>query len=254
MARDFTCEIYRSLLSALLSTNYSFQTFEEFLKNPGKRSVVLRHDVDARALNSLHFAEIQADMGIRGVYYFRAVPQSWNVEIIKKIASLGHEIGYHYECLTTCTGNMESAIADFDKNLAALRQLAPVSTICMHGSPMSRYDSKDLWNRYSYQSYDIIGEPYFDVDFKQVFYLTDTGRSWDGGDYSVRDKVDSAFSLSYKSTTQIIAAAQEQALPDQIMFTFHPQRWTDNMAKWGQELVLQNVKNVIKKYFFVKKT
>lgn len=254
MARDFTCEIYRSLLSTLLNTNYSFQTFEEFLKNPAKRSVVLRHDVDARALNSLHFAEIQADMGIRGVYYFRAVPQSWNVEIIKKIASLGHEIGYHYECLTTCAGNMESAIADFGKNLTALRQLAPVSTICMHGSPMSPYDSKDLWNHYSYESYDIIGEPYFDVDFKQVFYLTDTGRSWDGGDYSVRDKVDSSFSLSYNSTTQIITSAQEQALPDQIMFTFHPQRWTDNMAKWGQELVLQNIKNVIKKYFFVKKT
>lgn len=254
MARDFTCKIYSSLLDALQEADYNFQTFEEFLKRPAKRSVVLRHDVDARAHHSLNFAQIQADMGIRGVYYFRAVPQSWNVEVIKRIASLGHEIGYHYECLTTCNGNMESAIADFDKNLTALRQLAPVSTICMHGSPMSQYDSKDLWSHHSYQNYDIIGEPYFDVDFKQVFYLTDTGRSWDGGNYSVRDKVDSSFSLSFKTTEQIITAALEPTLPDQIMFTFHPQRWTDNMATWGQELILQNVKNVIKKYFFVGKT
>lgn len=254
MAKDFTCEIYRSLLSALQKADYSFQTFEEFLTKPVRRSVVLRHDVDARALNSLNFAQIQADMGIRGVYYFRAVPQSWNVDVIKEIASLGHEIGYHYECLTTCQGNMESAIADFDKNLTALRQLAPVSTICMHGSPMSQYDSKDLWKDHNYQDYDIIGEPYFDVDFKQVFYLTDTGRSWDGGNYSVRDKVDSSFTVSFKSTDQIIAAAEDQALPDQIMFTFHPQRWTDNMASWTQELILQNIKNVVKKYFFVRKT
>ncbi len=37
----------------------------------------------------------------------------------------------------------------------------------------------------------IIGEPYFDVDFSRVFYLTDTGRRWDGDAVSVRDKVKS---------------------------------------------------------------
>jgi hypothetical protein len=34
----------------------------------------------------------------------------------------------------------------------------------------------------------IIGEPYFDVDFSKMLYLTDTGRRWDGGIVSVRDK------------------------------------------------------------------
>jgi len=32
-------------------------------------------------------------------------------------------------------------------------------------------------------------EPYFDVDFKEVLYLTDTGRRWDGDAFNIRDKV-----------------------------------------------------------------
>ena len=52
-------------------------------------------------------------LGIKGVYYFRAVPESWDESIIKEIASLGHEIGYHYENLTTCNGNIEKGIIRF---------------------------------------------------------------------------------------------------------------------------------------------
>ena len=40
------------------------------------------------------------------------------------------------------------------------------------------------------EDYGIIAEPYFDLDFDEVFYLTDTGRRWDGDDVSVRDKVE----------------------------------------------------------------
>ena len=59
----------------------------------------------------------------------------------------------------------------------------------MHGSPRSRFDNKSLWKKYDYKDYGIIGEPYFDIDFNDVFYLTDTGRRWDGDKVSVRDKV-----------------------------------------------------------------
>lgn len=69
-----------------------------------------------------------------------------------------------------------------------MRTLVPVSTIVMHGSPRSKHDSRDLWKHYDYRSLGIIGEPYFDIDFSKVFYITDTGRCWDGDRYSVRDK------------------------------------------------------------------
>jgi hypothetical protein len=58
----------------------------------------------------------------------------------------------------------------------------------MHGSPLSKYDNKMLWGKYDYHDFGIIGEPYFDVNFEEVLYLTDTGRRWDGKAVSVRDK------------------------------------------------------------------
>lgn len=249
---DFTVKKYRELLDALQGAGYVFQTFREFLSAPDSTGLVLRHDVDLLPYNSLAFAEIQASRGIKGVYYFRAVPESWDVSVIKKIAELGHEIGYHYECLTTCGGDLKKGIRDFEKNLTALRELAEVTTICMHGSPMSPYDSKDLWKEYDYKNYGITGEPYFDVDFNKVFYLTDTGRCWDGHKLSVRDKVETRYTQSWHTTSQLISAVKAKELPAQVMFTFHPQRWNDGLFKWTKELVAQNVKNSVKKYFFVR--
>ena len=249
---DFTIKKYKELLKALMNMGFEFQTFEEFLIKPAPKSIVLRHDVDLLPFNSLNFAKIQNNLHIKGTYYFRAVPESWNVQVIKEISSLGHEIGYHYENLTKCSGDLSMGIQDFKNNLKALRELAPVSTICMHGSPMSKYDSKDLWKVYKYGDYDIIGEPYFDINFNEVLYITDTGRRWDGNKVSVRDRVETSFKLSFHSTQQIIDAANQNQLPAKIMFTFHPQRWNDNLLIWSKELVLQNLKNIIKRIFFVK--
>lgn len=249
---DFTIRKYNDLLESLQNHTYDFIPFNELMSFSAQRFIILRHDVDLLPHNSLVFARIQHQMGIRGVYYFRAVPESWDEGMILKIAELGHEVGYHYECLATTRGNLERGIKDFEKNLTALRKLVPVNTICMHGSPMSPYDSKDLWKKYDYRAYGIIAEPYFDVDFNKVFYLTDTGRRWDGEKVSVRDKVQSAYGLSFHRTDDIIKAAEQKKLPDQIMFTFHPQRWNDNMYLWTKELATQSVKNLVKQYFFIK--
>ena len=249
---DFTLHMYIELLTAIRQVGYDFLTFDTFLRTPTPNKVILRHDVDLMPNNSLTFARIQAERGIKGVYYFRAIPASWDERVIRAIADMGHEIGYHYECLTTCKGNLEQAISDFEKNLTALRRLAPVSTICMHGSPLSKYDSKDLWKTYSYRDFGIIGEPYFDIDFSEVAYLTDTGRRWDGHEVSVRDKVNRAFPFTFSSTQEVIAGLNNRQLPDHIMFTFHPQRWNSNPAYWMRELVFQQTKNVVKQYFYVK--
>jgi len=113
---------------------------------------------------------------------------------------------------------------------------------------LCRYDNRDFWKRYNIRDFDIIVEPYFDVDFQQVFYLTDTGRCWDGDKYSVRDKVKSNFTMSYHTTNDIIEAASNGTLASKIMITTHPQRWTDNKLEWLIEFVMQALKNMVKKF------
>ena len=114
------------------------------------------------------------------------------------------------------------------------------------------FDNKEIWKKYDYKKLGIIGEPYFDVDFNEVFYATDTGRRWDGFKVSVRDKVQSDFNHFYHETDEIIKAAENVELPDKIMFTFHPQRWHQNKYLWTKEFIMQNVKNSVKKWFYVK--
>ena len=215
---------------------------------------MLRHDVDKKPQNSLATARLGAGLGWKAIYYFRAVPESWNEKIIRAIAAMGHEVGYHYESLTTCHGDVDAAWEDFCHNLERLRTLAPVTSICMHGSPRSPYDSKDIWKKYDYRTVGINYEPYLDTDFSQMFYLTDTGRRWDGYKVSVRDRIPkyqeewTAQGLVFHSTDDVICAAKGGVLPHRLMITTHPQRWTDNPVAWSKELLLQNAKNVVKRF------
>lgn len=293
---DFTPKTYSLLLKALKEQQYTFQTFAGFLKDPARRVIILRHDVDARKMNSLQTARMEKELGIRGTYYFRMVPQSYDEEVIKEIEGLGHEIGYHYEDVSTsvalrrasCVVNrlkrrktqdsrlteeelLCNAIVSFRENLSKLRRVVPVETICMHGSPLSKYDNRMLWEKYNYRDYGIIGEPYFDIDFNEMLYLTDTGRRWDGEAVSIRDKAQGAGHRAqgeeprvprtayrtplprFHSTFDIINAAKEKKLPDKIMLTVHPQRWDNRPLPWIRELIWQNIKNVGKKIITKKK-
>jgi len=158
----------------------------------------------------------------------------------------------------------------------------------MHGSPMSKWDSRLLWKYFDYKDFGLIGEPYFDIDFTNVLYLTDTGRCWDGASFKIRDKdyfsgcraqyenyyadwkvkpinyrlkfnIDTypihlflTSNFKIHSTFDIIKAANENILPEKILMTVHPQRWTDKPIPWIKELVWQNVKN-IGKFMLVKR-
>lgn len=251
---DFSLAKYKELLVALQTAGYYFVLPKDVQPGlGGDFSCLLRHDVDLKPQNSMQTAQIEYELGIRAVYYFRAVPESWDEEIIHAIAALGHEIGYHYESLTTCKGDVDAAWQDFCQNLERLRALAPVTSICMHGSPRSPYDSKDIWKKYDYRTVGVTFEPYLDTDFSQTFYLTDTGRRWDGYKVSVRDRIPqyqeewTEQGLVYHSTDDIIRAAKDGTLPCRLMITTHPQRWTDSPMAWIKELWLQKAKNVIKR-------
>jgi len=276
--RDFTLNAYSGLLAAL--SDRTFQRFYEFCMDPAAQGIVLRHDVDALPKNSLRFAQMQSYLNIRGTFYFRIVSKSLHLGIIDQIVTLGHEIGYHYEDLTLVAETrkkekgkrntekrgkkrekikekdkdvelddlLEQGIESFSQNLATMRKYADIKTICMHGSPLSKWDSRLLWTKYDYHDFGIIGEPYFDIDFTQVAYYTDTGRRWDGDSVSVRDKVNHGEQNfpKFHSTFDIIRAAESGTLPNRVMFTFHPQRWHDRPWPWTRELLVQNAKNVVK--------
>ena len=283
--KDFSLDIYRELLERFQRKGYEIIAYESYVKangqkdertnvkakgegtngegTKGRKFVILRHDVDARPENSLRTAQIEHAIGAKATYYFRCPERSrirenhsgimTEPEIIRAIVQLGHEIGYHYEDMSLCGGDVDKAYEHFKTWLGYFRQYYAVETICMHGAPTSKWDGKDLWKKYDYKSLGIIGEPYLDTDFSDVFYLTDTGRCWDGYKVSVRDKIPehqdrwTAAGLTFHTTTQLLEAIEADRLPSHIMLTTHPQRWTNEKGLWWKERILQSMKNVVKR-------
>lgn len=244
--RDFTLKSYRSLLEAFQSAGYHFQTFEELMTAPVEgRSVVMRHDVDEKAWNALKMAQLESSLGIHATYFFRIVKQSNVPEVIRQIAALGHEIGYHYEDLALAEGDEEKAMASFEKNLAYFRGYYPVRSVCMHGSSTSKYDNRLLWERHALSDYGLVGEPYLSVDFGRVFYVSDTGYAWDGGKYAVRDVVESEFPLKFHSTQEMVQCIKDGGFPEKTMILAHT-LWTDSWVQWNWLHVREFLRNHLK--------
>ncbi len=246
---DFTHNQYKALLRSINNSTFKVAPYCEYAKNQQSRTIVLRHDVDKKPTKALRMARIEAEFGIKSTYYFRK--STFDLHIIKEIVALGHEVGYHYEELALCKGNVEQAIELFIHNITFFRQYVSINTIAMHGSPLSKFDNRNLWKKnFSYRDFDIEAEPYFDfIGKNNHVYFTDTGRSWNSIS-SIRDVSQSLYNSRLStiySTIDLINYINSE--PEKsIMISVHPQRWNADYFLWLIELIWQNTKNIVKRY------
>ena len=257
MNLDFTLDKFRELCAVISNSGYEVLTIRKFIKSVKKPDyfIIIRHDIDENISLALRMAEIEKEYGIHSTYYVRMVNSVFNPAIIKRIAGMGHEIGYHYEVIDKAKGDKKKAIKIFKKELAMLREVCDVDTICMHGNPRTHWDNKSLWNDYDFKDYGIIGEAYLSIDFKNVLYLSDTGRSW-RIKYKIKDVPNSVYGrdiLEKIRTTNDVIELIEQKKVDRIYMLIHP-RWADNLGEWLKEFVWQNIKNIMKVRIFKNKT
>jgi hypothetical protein len=248
---DFTLKAYKEYIVTLIEQGYVFQTFAEYLQHPVTPPFcLLRHDVDRKPQNALRMAVIENNLGVKSTYYFRNKPCSWNEAIIKSISDLGHEIGYHYECLCDTNGNFSMAYDMFENGLDKLRMLAPVKTISMHGRPLSPYDSRDMWlneelRKQKFSALDLAAEVYLDIDYSDIAYINDTGRNWMSSSSNIRDKVASTIKTDFRSRIDLLNAIKS-GQHKKIVFQIHPERWTDDPFEWSGQLLKDSITNLAK--------
>lgn len=229
MTLDFTLEKYEELLHAL--KDFRIFTVLSYLKErPKSDFVILRHDVDRKPKNALRMAELENQRGTKSTYYFRSVKGAFNPEIIRRIHGLGHEIGYHYETLSKTKGDYEEALKLFESQLNGFREICNVKTIAMHGSPLSKYDNRDLWNRYDFKHLNLIGEAYLSIE--EVDYLSDTGRTWSSRN-NIRDFIQNSSINRHdlNSTDDLIALVKSKNI-ENIYISIHPERWASSNLEW----------------------
>jgi len=273
--RDFTFAKYVGLCEKILESDYELLTVERYLtmKKDLDKFIIMRHDVDdgADLPYTLAMARKEADLGISATYYFRVNEDVFKPEIIREIASLGHEIGYHYDVLGKADGDYERAIKLFEHELNMLRAFYDVKTIAMHGGPFVtglnaatfsdilkvirnmisgrktfvNFDSRDLWKIYNFENYGIIGDAYLSINFNEVAYISDTNRSWSDTKHRLRDFVErnNNYSIAIKNTDNLIRIIEEGIIPKILILT-HPPNWRDGFVNWVKWLMIQKVKNI----------
>lgn len=170
---------------------------------------------------------------------------------------MGHEIGYHYENLSDCNGNIDFALNDFEYKLNEFRKYVEIKTISMHGRPLKKFDNRDLWkdpHRHSLlkNKFKILGEVYLDIDYSDVAYINDTGRNWTNGKSNIRDKVHSNIQANFNNSNELISYL-EKTPHSKICFQIHPERWTNNKLEWIEQSLKDNVINFSKKLISIVK-
>lgn len=252
---DFTVNKYKEFCNAISESGYSTLTVNDyFSKNKPHKFIILRHDVDIKPERALKISQVESEFNIKSTFYFRMIPGVFNPPIIKKIQELGHEIGFHYEVLDKVRGNYEKGIELFKQELAELRKISDVKTICMHGYPLTPWKNSDLWKQYDFRQFGITGEAYLSIDYNDIFYLSDTGRAWDGEKYRIKDIIQNTKKKQFdiRITDDLIRFIKEGKI-ERICILSHPGQWTDNYFSWISTWITRNTKNIIKAYIIPKR-
>ena len=248
MTLDFTLKKYAQLCEAILRLNIPVLNVRDFLQagHPISPSVVLRHDVDRRMDAALRMADLEAKLGISSTYYVRKQSSVFKREAIERLNILGHEVGYHYEVLTKTKGDVKRAIDLFDIELKQFRNIVPISTISMHGSPLSTWNNLDMWTIYDFKKYDIVGDAVLSLDEEDVYYFTDTGRAWDANRYNIRDTMRSLPLTKFPHRTDDLITFLQKNTSSPVFINAHPNRWAADMLNWGTTLVFDWIINQAK--------
>ncbi len=249
---DFTFQAYSAYLEAIKNTYDRILRFDEYLTTEKKPAsfALIRHDVDRHPLKALHMARLESEMGLHSTYYFRIKPHVFDPSIVRTIRRLGHEIGYHYETLSDANGDHSTALKQFEYHLSRMRKHSRINTISMHGRPLSSHNNLDLWRCPKVRSklkkmYDISGEIYLDIDYRDIAYLSDTGRNWDQIRSNKRDRVKSDIQIRLKNGRELLTALQNKRW-NKIVFQIHPERWAQTRAEHFVQFVKDTGINLIK--------
>ena len=256
---DFTLARYEKLCLAIIDNGYTSQTVNSYINGTEttNRFVVLRHDVDRDLRQALRIAKLEHQMGIKSTYYFR-ISKTLQTDIIKNIANMGHEVGYHYETLDKAKGDYEKAAYIFAEELKKLRETAKVTTASMHGNPLTKWDNRDLWKKYKLEDFDLNGEAYLSFDFGKVAYYSDTGRTWKDGRFNIKDFIPINMKTLEKpvisTTSDLIKLIQQGNL--NIYLLVHPERWRSSFLGWFIRWIIDaiiNLGKVVYKVFILRK-
>ena len=261
MRLDFTVERYADLCEAIAQSEYVPMTVRDYLEAERlpSRLAVVRHDVDVTPRQEQKVAQIEIDLGIRATYYFRYKHGVFRPDVMRQIAGMGHEIGYHYEVVDKAKGDYQKALEIFSSELSAFRDEVEIKTISMHGNPLTRWDNRDLWRDHNFKDFGISGEAYVSFDRSKIAYLSDTGRTW-GPEFKTKDWLPPKPGSNeppcavprIRTTDELIEMVRSHHC-DRLYFNTHAGRWADGTFDWTRQFIEDQAVNLVKRVLALKR-
>ena len=275
---DFTFKKYSQIVSAIAKSDYTVLKIADYIKMDvlPEKFVIIRHDVDLDPHYQVRFAELENDIDIHTSYYFRHIDKVFIENVIDRIYKLGHEVGYHYEVFTKAGGDPVLATKLFREEQSVFAEKWQSQTVCPHGGSFvdntdgysllnmvrlipkllsgrkvfSDHVNFNLWVKHDFNDFGIIGDAYQSVDFSDILYLSDTGRSWSDR-YKRLDKVDSHVNPNFniRSSDDIISIFRNGEV-DKIYLLVHFEQWKDNFADWLGWYAAQIIRRTGKRVLF----
>ena len=215
MSRDFDLDSYGDMISKIKSLGYKIVFFEDL--DPKYKHMILRHDIDISLESALKMAIYEANQKFYSTYFILLRSEMYNVyacrttEIIKKILSLGHRIGLHFDNSIYTNKDYNSIDENCEKECSALESWFNIDITSISFHKPSKYlislDKKIAGRINTYQS----------LYFKRILYCSDSRGYWYYGD-----------------PLQYLKGKRNQAL----QLLTHP-IWWDTKAKINPEIRLE---------------
>jgi hypothetical protein len=228
---------YEKLINEILKCGLIFAPIRSLAKEgPKINHLYLKHDVECNVDNALLMAKIEKKYNIFSTYYFHDHLIFNNLNKINDIANLGHEIGYHHDCMDSNEGNFNLALSNFKSSVKKMRSLGlDISTCCPHGNPtklrINWVSNKDLFRLYKSNYIDDVWDlseslTLENYEFK-ISYISDYGYDFVLiNNFSNSDKISSNENLkfcNYNNTFNYISSCSNP-----IILSLHPHRYKNN--------------------------
>ncbi|PIB33295.1 hypothetical protein BFP78_03280 [Gaetbulibacter sp. 5U11] len=235
--------------------------------------IIFKHDVETNVERALKMAKIEALYGIKATYYVQAYLLENNVALLKEIASLGHEVTYHYDVLDANKGDYDKAKTEFINYVNAFEAHGfKIETLCPHGNPLM---IRNGWN----SNKDFFRNQAISSEFNNMLDIVVHLPSTLASDYTYISDAGFQFKIIVNVEDNDINNAGDIIIPSlkefetickenkKIIFSTHPHRWKTytisaivNKSKFkfirGVALLVsknKTIKKFLSKFYFLAK-
>lgn len=239
LSRTFTrarWDEYARLLDLAQRSDYTVLSLEDWMLHParwaGRRTLLLRHDVDQHPRSALIMSDLEVDAGVTSTWYFRW--RTAHADLIGELRRRGGAVGLHYETLSReVLARGELPAREMERMLSGARHVlrgeieafaaryGPMLSVCPHGdSRVPSVRNADLLLGEDWSTYGIRFDAHLEMRNHELgAWMTDRSRA-EGG---------------WKPGTDPQALMGAGVSP--ILALVHPNNWVSGPSLWTDRLL-----------------